>query len=113
MLNDWNSSGLQETFFANPRSTLESSQIPYQGTHPFVAPNAAGEAPVLISTGKLVASEDERIGSTIPMPQADDCELLCSFGYSTEFSWLGSKDYRYRSFSSEIPYTIIIFYVGR
>ena len=31
-------------------------------------PNAAGEAPTLISTGKLVAREDEKIGSAIPMP---------------------------------------------
>ena len=30
--------------------------------------NAAGEAPALISTGKLVARENERIRSTIPMP---------------------------------------------
>ena len=33
-----------------------------------MTPNAAGEAPALISTGKLVEREDERIGSTIPMP---------------------------------------------
>ena len=64
----WNPPGLQENVFANPRSTLESLQIPHQGTHPFLTPNAAGEAPALISTGKSVAREDERIGSTIPMP---------------------------------------------
>ena len=34
-----------------------------------MAPNAAGEAPALISTGRLVAREEERIGSTIPMPK--------------------------------------------
>ena len=33
-----------------------------------MAPNAAGEAPALISTGRLVAREEERIGSKIPMP---------------------------------------------
>ena len=44
-LETWNPSGLQENIFANPRSTLESSQIPYQGTHRFMAPNAAGQAP--------------------------------------------------------------------
>ena len=60
--------GLQENVFANPRSTLESLQIPYQGTHPFKAPKAAGEGSAFISTGRLVAREDERIGNTIPMP---------------------------------------------
>ena len=63
-----NPPGLPENVFANPRSTLESFQIPYQGIHPFMEPNAAGEAHALISTGRLVATEDERIGSTIPMP---------------------------------------------
>ena len=33
-----------------------------------MAPNAASEAPALISTGKPVAREDERIGNTIPVP---------------------------------------------
>ena len=33
-----------------------------------MTPSAAGEAPAPISTGRLVAREDERIGSTIPMP---------------------------------------------
>ena len=62
----WNHSGLQENVFANPRSTLESSQILYQGILPFMIPCAAGEAPDL--KGGLVAREGERIGSTIPMP---------------------------------------------
>ena len=64
----WNPSGLQENVFANPRSTLESFSMPYQRIHPFMTPNAAGEAPALISTGNTVAREDETIGSTIPMP---------------------------------------------
>ena len=55
-------------WFANPRSMLESLQTPYQGIHSSMAPNAAGEAPALISTGRLVAREEERVGSTIPMP---------------------------------------------
>ena len=63
----WNPPGLQEHVFANSRSTLESLQIPKQGNRPFITPNAAGEAPALISTGRLVAREEE-IGSTIPMP---------------------------------------------
>ena len=33
-----------------------------------MTPSATGQAPVLISTGRLVAKEEERIGSTIPMP---------------------------------------------
>ena len=33
-----------------------------------MAPNAAGEAPALISTGRPVAREEERIGSTTPLP---------------------------------------------
>ena len=57
-----------ENVFANPRSTFESLQILYQGTHPFMAPKAAREAPALISSGRLVAREEERIGSTIQMP---------------------------------------------
>ena len=57
----------------NPRSTLESSKILYQGIHPVTTPSTAGEVPALISTGALVAGEEERIGNTIPI------------GYSTEF----------------------------
>ena len=60
-----------------PKSTSKDSksafyaklrQTRHQGTHPFVAPNAAGEAPALISAGTPVAREDERTVSTIPMP---------------------------------------------
>ena len=51
----WNLSGSQENVFANPRSRFASSQIPYQGIHSFLTTNAAGEAPVLNSTGKSVA----------------------------------------------------------
>ena len=68
LLETWNPPGLQENVFANPRSTLESSQIPYQGIHSFLTRSAAGEAPALISTRRPVAREEERIGSTIPMP---------------------------------------------
>ena len=50
---------------------------------------AAGQAPAPIGTRRLVAREDERKGSTIPnadiCEKADDCELFCSCGYSTEF----------------------------
>ena len=61
----WNPPGPQENVFANPRSTFESLQKPY---HTFMTTNAAGEAPALISTWKLVARKEERIGSPIPMP---------------------------------------------
>ena len=57
-----------KTFLQIHVSTLESWQMPYQGIHPFMTLNAAGEAPELISKGKPVAREDERNGSTIPMP---------------------------------------------
>ena len=50
-LDTWNLSGPQENVFVDPRSTLESLQIPYRGIHPFMTPNASVEAPALISTG--------------------------------------------------------------
>ena len=64
----WNWSGSQENVFANPRSTLESSQTPFRGIHQCATPSAVGEVPVLISTGAPFAREEERIGNTIPMP---------------------------------------------
>ncbi len=54
--------------FANPRLTLESLQILYRGIHLRVTPKASGEAAALISAGRLVAREGERIGSIIAMP---------------------------------------------
>ena len=57
-LDTWNLSGLQENVFANPRSTLESSQTPHRGIHQFATPRATAEVPVLISTGALVAREE-------------------------------------------------------
>ena len=76
----WNPSGLQENVFANPRSTLESLQILYQGTHPFMTSSAAGQAPALISTGRLVARENERVHNSNAdiCKKAADYELLCS-----------------------------------
>ena len=64
----WNPPGPQENFFATPRATFESSQILYQGTHPLMEPNAAGEASAFISTWRLAPREAERMGSTIPTP---------------------------------------------
>ena len=89
------SPGLLENVFANPRSTLEPLRTPYQGIHPIMAPNAAGEAPALISTGRLVAREEERIVSHNSnadiCKKAADHELLYSCGYSTEFYCWAAK----------------------
>ena len=91
-LETWNPSGLQENVFANPRSTLEPSQIPYQGTHPFMTSTAAGQAPAPISTGRPVARENERKrkhdSNADFCKKAADCELLYICGYSTEsYGW--------------------------
>ena len=108
----WNRSGSQENVFANPRSTLESLQILYQGIHQFAIPSVAGEAPALISKGKPVAREDERKGSTIPMPtfaRRPPTELLCSCGYSTEFHGWAAKTADIGTSIRQIPYSILIF----
>ena len=73
-------------------------KIFYRGIHPFVNPDAAGEAPALISTGKLVAREEERIGSTIPMPTFAR-RLPLFLWIFHRVLWLGSKDSRYRNFN--------------
>ena len=57
-----------ESIWITGKRFSKSTQILYRGTHPFMTPNAAGETPALISTGKAVARKDERVGSTIPMP---------------------------------------------
>ena len=44
---------LKANVFANPRSTLESSQAPYRGIHQSATPSATGE-----STQKLRESHD-------------------------------------------------------
>ena len=67
-LDTWHRSGSQENVSANPRSTLESSQTPYRGIHQFATSSAADGAPAFISTKRLVAREEERIGNAIPMP---------------------------------------------
>ena len=57
-LETWNTSGLLENVFGNHFSTFGSSQNHYQGIPPFMTPNAAGEAPELMSTGRLVARNE-------------------------------------------------------
>ena len=58
----------RKTFFGSPRSTFDSSQTPYQVILHSTNPSATGAVPVHICTGALVAGDEERIGSTIPMP---------------------------------------------
>ena len=51
------------------RNTLSQIHVRHLSHHKYlIKPSAAGEAPAFISTGRLVAREEERIGSTFPMP---------------------------------------------
>ena len=52
----------------NPRSIIDSSQTPYQGILHSTNQSATGGIPVQRSTGRLVAKDEERIGSTISRP---------------------------------------------
>ena len=67
-LDTWNLSEPQENFFGNPRSLIDSSQTPHQGILHSITPSAQGAVPVRGSAGTLVARDEERIASTIPMP---------------------------------------------
>ena len=67
-LGTWNLSGPQEIFFCNPRPMFESSQTLYQGILHSTTPSATGAVPVHVCTGTPVATSEERIGSTTPMP---------------------------------------------
>ena len=51
-LDTWNLSGTQENVFANPHSTLESSQTPDRGILHSTTPIATGEVPVRICDEK-------------------------------------------------------------
>ena len=61
-------SGTQGNVFGNLRSMFDSSQTPYQGILHYTNPGATGAIPVQLSTGRLVARSEERLGSTTPMP---------------------------------------------
>ena len=61
----WNPPGLQQNVSANPRSALESLQIPHQGIHPYMTPNAAGEAPALTSTSPSTRPSAPESGDTL------------------------------------------------
>ena len=80
----WNPLGLQENVFVNPRSTLESLQIPYRGIHPFMTPSAAGEAPRK-TCDKRGRTNRKHNSNADFCKKAADHELLYSCGYSTEF----------------------------
>ena len=66
----WNLSGTQENLFGNPRPRFDSSQTPYQIILRSTTPSATGAIPVQVSTGRPVATEEERIGSTTTMPMS-------------------------------------------
>ena len=63
----WNLSGTQGNVFGNPRLMFDSTQTPYQGNLHSTNPSATGSIPVQVSTGRLVARDEEQIGSTTPM----------------------------------------------
>ena len=112
----WNPPGLQENVFANPRSTLESLLIPYQGTHPFITPSAASEAPALTSTetcGKRERKNRKHNSNADICKKAADHELLYSCGYSEEFCGWAPKTADIGTATRQIPYSIIFFCVGR
>ena len=67
-LGTWNLSGSQENVFGNPRPMFESPQTCYQGILNSTAEGATGTVPVHRGTGTPVARDEERIGSTNPMP---------------------------------------------
>ena len=60
-----------------------------------MAPYAAGEAPALFSTGRLVAKEEERNrkhnSNADICKKAADHEILHAFGYSTKFYGWAAK----------------------
>ena len=64
----WNLSGTQGNVFGNSRAVIDSSQIPYQGTPHSTSQSATGGKNVWSSKGRLVAKDEEQIGSTVPMP---------------------------------------------
>ena len=60
----------QPALIPSPRSSFDSTQTPYQGILHFTTPSATGAVPVHVRTGTPVARDEERIGSTIPMPMS-------------------------------------------
>ena len=92
----------KENVRANPRSTLESSQILCRGIHQFATPSETGEVPVHIGTGALVARK-EGIGSTIPMPTFASRRRPSAPLYlwiSHRVLWSDSKDSKNRNCNS-------------
>ena len=109
----WNRSWSQENAFANPHSTQESSQTPYRGIHQFATPSAAGEVPVLISTGHLLQERKNELETQSQCRhlqagrQPWDTSVLWIIH---RFRWcLDSKDSRYRNFNLINFLLILIF----
>ena len=114
-LDTWNLPESKENVLGNPRPMFDSSQTLYQGILHSTKPSATGEVPVHMSAGALVAREEERIGSTIPMPAFASSPSTMSSLMLVDFRvlWLDCKDSRYRNFNwtnSQIPHH---FYAGR
>ena len=83
----WNLSETQGNVLGNTRPMFETSQTPYRGILHSTTPSTTGEIPVRICTGAPVAGDEERIGSTIPMPTFASRPSTMNYagGYSTEF----------------------------
>ena len=76
-------------------------------------PSATGEVPLLMSTGALVARDEERIGSTVLMPTFGSRpstmnSFLCRWIFH-RVPWLDSKDSIFRNINLMNSHSIIIF----
>ena len=113
----WSPSGLQENvFFFLQIHARRSSHYKYliEEFIPFMTTNAAGESPALISTGKPVARDEERIGSTIPMPTVASRPSTMNSFMTVDIpqsSVVGQQRHsRYRNFNfDKYPYSTITF----
>ena len=115
-LDTWNLSGPQENVFGNPRHVFDASQTPHEGILHSAAPRATGKVPVHGSTGTLVARDEERLGSTIPMPMfAGRPSTMNSYlpADTPQNSLLDSKDSRFRNFNLINSPHLQRFHVGR
>ena len=115
-LDTWNLSGPQENVFGNPRSVFDSSQTPYQGILHSTAPRATGAVPVHGGTGARVARDEERFGSTIPMPMFPGPPSTMNSLFASgkhRIQWLDSKDSGYRNLNSINSQHFLHSYLGR
>ena len=96
----------RETFWAIHVLCSIDHRHPYQGILHSTTPSATGAIPVQVSTGRLVARGEERIGSTTTMPMSERRPSTMNSFYqrkSHRILWLDSKDYRYRSYKFSTP----------